>query len=236
MGERIELGDLHVSGEILDDVTLISQNPLGICIEYGAERIRRFVDFTEMKAGEASEFGFDEVQYSLIKTREKLELPERTYLKVTIEEITALGIRIRHEGGLALLHFPSLPESIQSNFCYSPESYAIALEAEQTFQREGSRLQVTSQNYSQEDKIRLVQQKAKEAVAASQPQRRDYAEIGGNLSSDRTARNYAQPRYTQRSYLGSTDSWGSSQCAGVTQKGMRCMNRVASGSYCHHHR
>ncbi len=73
------------------------------------------------------------------KGRTMAELKTRkgeVYANVVIREVTAIGIQIRHEGGLRRIHFEELPDEMQQQFQFDPDQKAAAVASEAAVRKE----------------------------------------------------------------------------------------------------
>jgi len=61
---------------------------------------------------------------------ELIKVQNRKYRKVTILNVTDVGVEIEHESGRARLHFRDLGEEWQTRFYYDPDAYVVALRRE----------------------------------------------------------------------------------------------------------
>ena len=65
------------------------------------------------------------------ETFDKLEMPSGViYHKVSIGEVTAIGIQLRHEGGFKRIPFEELSEALQDRFQYDPKQKQAAMTEE----------------------------------------------------------------------------------------------------------
>lgn len=222
------------------DVTLIHKNPLGICVAHGPDKKRVFLDFNEIEEPPAETFGYSEDSYQRVKIRDELILPDRRYERVVIKKISPLGIQIQHEGGIAMLYFPELPEDIRSQFCFSERAYSEALS-------EGN-----TTNNSRFDPRKWHEQSERVDHSKTESYSRQNSNRQNRSFSKRNAKSlgverYSTDRYTstrsssegnQRTerYSGNRYTEPTNQCMGTTEEGRRCKNRVKGQSYCHHHR
>ena len=81
---------------------------------------------------------------------EKLETTKGTYDNVTIREVTAIGMQIRHEGGLKRVPYEELPAKMQDYYQFDPTQKAAAIANEDSVRNQHDTAVAIAENIAAE--------------------------------------------------------------------------------------
>ncbi len=115
------------------------------------------------------------------ETMEKLEtLTGTVYQNVTIREVTAIGIQIRHGDGQKRIPFEELPESMKDHFQFDPKQKEKAVAVESATQNEHEAATAVADELAGQ---KMDAQRAKDAAEAKDRLRQDIALKEGLIDS-----------------------------------------------------
>ena len=102
------------------------------------------------------------------------------YKNVSIREVTAVGIQIRHDDGHKRIAFEELPEAMKDHFQFDPKQKAAAVASEQAKWNEHEAAAVVAGDLADKE---VARQKQKEAELAKERTMRDVAIKQAQISS-----------------------------------------------------